>query len=373
MPLNPVNSPKPFISVGLPTYNRPELTRLALKSCLEQDYPHFEVIISDDSQGDDIRRIAGSFGSDKVRYIKNEPPLGIPAKLNDLVARAKGPWMVLLGDDDLFDPGYLSAVAGILEQHPDASLVHTRCRAILENGEFFRDEAPQKSAMTPAQFMNTLFKPWYEFRVSITGFVFPVETMKRLGGFRDYYQGHFIDNVAWAMLGTEGTSYFDERTLVSIRENPAALSRNFIPDYRLLIRSKEDITRVILGIFDRLERDGADKAEIGEGRARFMEFLLGDSQVFLDRICVHVLKQNKNSVHAEIEDIYLTVHNSEVPFLSTPRFKRLLSFYRSIAGWPLPLRMAVLGLFRKGTRAVKTLTGPRTLAEKAHHLRPKNS
>jgi hypothetical protein len=129
--------------------------------------------------------------------------------------------------------------------------------------------------------------------------------------------------------------------------------------------------RDVRDAFDKLADAGGAPAVIREGRSRFMEFLLGDSQVFLDKICVQVLKQNRRSVRSEVGDIYLTAQNSEVPFMSTPRFRRTMSFYRSIAGWPLPMRLAVLGAFRKGTRIVKTMTGPRTLAEKAHHFRPK--
>ena len=43
------------------------------------------------------------------------------------------------------------------------------------------------------------------------------------------------------MLASQGTTYFDPAPLVTIRVNPVAFSTIFIPDYKLLLDSKEQI------------------------------------------------------------------------------------------------------------------------------------
>jgi glycosyltransferase involved in cell wall biosynthesis len=360
-----IEAPPPFISIGLPTYNRPEYTRLALKSCLEQDYPRFEVIVSDDSKDDQIRRIAESFGSEKIRYFKNEPALGIPAKLNDLLDKAKGTWMVFLGDDDLFDPGYLSAIAALIRQHPDAALVHTRCRQIDEQGKLLHVDAPQNPSLNPAELLIAIFRPWYEMRVSITGFVFPVQNLKRLGGFLEFYMGYYTDNVAWAMLGAQGTSYFENTPLVSLRENPSSLSRAFISDHRRLISSREKLVEVVTRLFDGLPPGTSEAA----GRAQFMECVLEDTRNFLDRMLVQTLKKTGGSTRSEALGIFLAVQSSSLPLFSESYFYRRFLYYRRISAWPAPLRLLALGAYRLYRNVRLALAGPKTLSEKAHYYR----
>jgi glycosyltransferase involved in cell wall biosynthesis len=39
----------PLITIGLPAYNRPEFLRQALQSCLAQEYPNLEILVTDDA------------------------------------------------------------------------------------------------------------------------------------------------------------------------------------------------------------------------------------------------------------------------------------------------------------------------------------
>ena len=59
---------QPLVSVGIPTYNRPELLRRAIDSIVNQTYENLEVIISDNAT-------AGNTVED---IVKNKPELIIP-------------------------------------------------------------------------------------------------------------------------------------------------------------------------------------------------------------------------------------------------------------------------------------------------------
>ena len=356
---------KPFFTVGLPTYNRPEYFRMTLESCLKQDYPSYEVIVSDDSKDDQIRDIVDSFGSDKVRYVKNDPPLGIPAKLNDITSRAAGPWMLMVGDDDLLEPDFLSRMAAIIEEHSDAAMVRSRFRLIDEEGKALMMDVLDKSSMSPYEFMTTIFRPWYKMRISITGFVFPLENLKRIGGFLDFYQGHCIDRVAWAMLAAQGTTYFDPEPLVSIRLNPDALSLQFIPDYKMLLDSKERIYRTINELFDGLDagaRDENDRSNMRRARVMAKEFIIDESEYFLDKILVHLLKQKKIFVGPEVKAMMQAVRASEVPFLSLLRFRLFSSYGLCISILPEFFRRAALSVVLKIRHAHMILFPPPTFS-----------
>jgi Glycosyltransferases involved in cell wall biogenesis len=44
-----MQSPKPLVSIGVPTFNRPEGLRRTLECLTRQTYPTFEIIISDNA------------------------------------------------------------------------------------------------------------------------------------------------------------------------------------------------------------------------------------------------------------------------------------------------------------------------------------
>jgi GT2 family glycosyltransferase len=102
---------KPLISVALFTRNRPEFLHRALGSIIGAAGPvaeQVEVAISDGSDDDRAGRythklLDGWPGG--LRYLHNDPPLGIVENVNKAVELSSGEWVLLLGDDDYLLPG----------------------------------------------------------------------------------------------------------------------------------------------------------------------------------------------------------------------------------------------------------------------------
>ena len=65
---------KPFISICIPTYQRPHLLKTLLDSISIQTYNDFEIIINDNSKDDSVEQLLKSY-TDKlpINYIKNNP------------------------------------------------------------------------------------------------------------------------------------------------------------------------------------------------------------------------------------------------------------------------------------------------------------
>lgn len=93
----------PKISICIPAYKRVAYLDRLLKSIAQQTYKDFEVIVSDDSPGDEVLNLCHQYSQSFVlSYTKNESALGTPENWNAAIRRARGEWIKLMHDDDWF-------------------------------------------------------------------------------------------------------------------------------------------------------------------------------------------------------------------------------------------------------------------------------
>jgi glycosyltransferase involved in cell wall biosynthesis len=94
------------------TYNFVDIVSETIESVLEQDYPNLEFIIADDASTDGTQKILQSYANkypSKIRLILNEKNLGITGNCNAAFFACTGDLIAILGGDDLFLPGKISA------------------------------------------------------------------------------------------------------------------------------------------------------------------------------------------------------------------------------------------------------------------------
>lgn len=127
----------PLVTVGIPTYNRASTLGRAIESVLGQDYPHIEVVISDNASTDETQAICKEFqeADNRVRYIRQLSNQGATANFNQVLQQASGDFFMWLGDDDWLDRGYISNCIRILLEEPDKSLICGQARYFRE-GKF---------------------------------------------------------------------------------------------------------------------------------------------------------------------------------------------------------------------------------------------
>ena len=109
----------PLISVLIPTYNRAGYLGEAIESAREQDYPNFEIIVSDNASTDGTKKRIEKYVSDsRVRYYRNEENLGNLANYRKLLYEyASGQLGHYLTDDDYFiDRQHLSKAVRLIQE-----------------------------------------------------------------------------------------------------------------------------------------------------------------------------------------------------------------------------------------------------------------
>lgn len=105
-----------LISVCIPAYNHEKYVEQAIRSVLEQDYPHIELIVVDDCSQDDTWPIIKALEKEccetleRVVLKRNEINLGTCDTYNKLCSLSTGEFFIPLASDDKLLPGALSAL-----------------------------------------------------------------------------------------------------------------------------------------------------------------------------------------------------------------------------------------------------------------------
>jgi glycosyltransferase involved in cell wall biosynthesis len=123
------------VSVVIPTYNRPNYLRIALASVVAQSYRHLEIIVCDNASTVDPSGIVGEFADHRIRLHRNARNLG--PTLNTLrgVAMAKGKYIAILGDDDVWREDFIATLIAPMEADPDVVVAFCNHDIIDAQGE----------------------------------------------------------------------------------------------------------------------------------------------------------------------------------------------------------------------------------------------
>lgn len=99
--------PTPRVSVIIPTRDRPQLLREAIRSIRAQTFTDYEIIVA--VNGPDNPHTPQTLeAAAGVRIVRVEAA-GIAVALNAGIAVARGEWLAFLDDDDLWEPNRLEA------------------------------------------------------------------------------------------------------------------------------------------------------------------------------------------------------------------------------------------------------------------------
>ena len=114
-----------LVSVIIPTYNRADYLKLALKSVIEQTYKNIEVIVVDDGSTDHTAEVIASFNNSRIKYFYQENT-GLPAAGRNLGLReCSGAYIAFLDSDDMWHPEKLEKQVRYLCEHPQYYLVYS--------------------------------------------------------------------------------------------------------------------------------------------------------------------------------------------------------------------------------------------------------
>jgi abequosyltransferase len=169
------NQPLKFVSICIPSFNRPNELKRLLES-VDYVYPEeLEIVICEDKspKRTEIREIVGKYkekSNFEVSYTENKHNLGYDANLRELIKKAKGEYVIFMGDDDEFIPNALTEYIKFLKENCDLGYILKTSRTIHNDNSIEEFRYYPKSIYFDASYEAyiTLFRK----SVFISGFTF---------------------------------------------------------------------------------------------------------------------------------------------------------------------------------------------------------
>ena len=124
----------PTVSAIIPAYNGvSRYLEDAIQSVLAQSFRDFELIVVDDASTDEIGRLV--LRIPQARYMRRAENGGQAAARNDGARLAKGEFLALLDQDDVWEPTFLEESVAAATSQPDTALVHAVRKPAEQLGE----------------------------------------------------------------------------------------------------------------------------------------------------------------------------------------------------------------------------------------------
>jgi hypothetical protein len=124
-----------LVTIGMPIYNSEKFLYQAISSVLNQTYPYFEFILTDDGSTDRSVSIVESFNDSRIILLKDNENKGISYRLNQQIQLAKGTYFARMDADDIMLPNRIEQQVHFMIENPQTDVVGTAVCIIDDNNK----------------------------------------------------------------------------------------------------------------------------------------------------------------------------------------------------------------------------------------------
>jgi len=209
-------------TIAIPTYNRPELVVKSVESALNQSKAPLEVLVHDNSTGDDTERSLSHFPKDLVLYRRHSNNIGIAGNWNSLIDAAQGDYIKFLNDDDQLDVDCLADAEKALGVY-EAGVVTCRANYVTTEGNIIKADARIRSGQNYYVSGDNCGYLWLKSALPVrtpTHSFYHTQTALKLGRFTesgDYTRDVFL---ALRLAVAKGAIFLEEKPLASFLIHP---------------------------------------------------------------------------------------------------------------------------------------------------------
>jgi len=114
----------PYFSIIIPTFNRCNFLKNAIRSVLLQTKTDFELIIIDDGSTDSTATMIKTFEDKRLVYVHQQHQ-GVSSARNHGITLARAKFIAFLDSDDCFIPDKLQITLDYINRYPNIQIFHT--------------------------------------------------------------------------------------------------------------------------------------------------------------------------------------------------------------------------------------------------------
>ena len=184
--------------------------REAIRSILNQSYQDFELIVVDDCSPEFLKEIVGEFGDERIEYHRNEHNIGgkdLVAQWNHCLQYAKGDYVILATDDDLYEPNFLQEMVTLIEKYPEVELFRARILQVNADNHIMGIDQCYKEYLTKDEFVYHML---HGMKGGIPQYAFRRMALIDKGGFVNFPKAWASDDATAVMMAEHGVATTQE-------------------------------------------------------------------------------------------------------------------------------------------------------------------
>ena len=217
----------PRYSFILPAYKAQYLGE-AISSILSQSYADFELVVVDDCSPENLKDIVDGFDDERLSYQRNDHNLGrmdLVASWNHALQFARGEYVILASDDDVYAPEFLEEVDRLFSLYPDIDEVRARVQRIDEEGRVVDVDQLYKECMSQEEFMFWMGKGLID---CMANHAFRTSALREAGWCVNLPCAWFSDDATALLLAKNGIAH-TQKPLFSFRRSNISMSYTVNP------------------------------------------------------------------------------------------------------------------------------------------------
>lgn len=206
----------PKVTVAIPTRNRPDLLKRAIKCVLGQTFKDFELIVIDNASSWDVKNVVETFKDKRIHYKKNPRNLGIIGNWNKAIEYSKGQYLSIFHDDDIMYPNFLKESVKALNSYPTTGFTFPLLKRVDRDRNFlniwWEDYDGKRGLIKGFDYIALTIKK--ERCISLApSMVFRRSIFTRLGKFKQVYGFNTFDFNMWFKIALNYDVYFIDKVL----------------------------------------------------------------------------------------------------------------------------------------------------------------
>lgn len=210
---------QPLVSIAIPAFKK-EYLKEAISSILNQNYTNFELIIVNDKSPDNLYEVVTQFKDKRIRYFENTENLGkksIVYNWNRCLSYAQGEFFVLMCDDDIMKPNFISHLLDLSFKYPLCNVFRARREVYNELTQYTQEDPLWPNYETYNDFLsNTILG---KRKHTISEFLYRTDYIKSIGGYNIYPVGFYADDASILRFSRQGGIVCSSEILLTFRKS----------------------------------------------------------------------------------------------------------------------------------------------------------